>query len=360
MSRSLAALPVLVATAGLTVTLGLGGCGASQDVFVIDLSRCTAVSNVQKVEITISDKNGRSDTADYDVGGTVGGTLGARVPANLGKPLTVTAVAVGSDGSRVSLGTDTTDGSATASPCSGAGPGDGGPDADVAGDADLGGPDIQSDVLGPDGMRTDGSPPDGGDGCMPHACAPGTCGMQDNGCGQMQPCNTCGAEQTCNTSTSMCRCSDMTSTACGASCVRLDADSSHCGACDHTCRGGGCLGGSCQEVLIAMGQNRPTELATDDSGVYWTNAGTSGMSDGQVIAMPVADAFPAATTVIRRRHQGPGAAAAGPDRGLRAEQQRALPPVEDRRSHAGVHPDSLRPLQPLDPRRFRLHVRLGR
>ncbi|HZO13067.1 MAG TPA: hypothetical protein VFB62_07405 [Polyangiaceae bacterium] len=40
---------------------------------------------------------------------------------------------------------------------------------------------------------------------------------------------------------------------CGATCVLLDSDSKHCGACNHDCLGGDCVDGECQPVLLDEG-----------------------------------------------------------------------------------------------------------
>lgn len=52
------------------------------------------------------------------------------------------------------------------------------------------------------------------------------------------------------------------------------SDPLHCGACDHDCLGGECVGGHCQPVVLATGQQLPTGVAVAPGAqgrVYWTN-----------------------------------------------------------------------------------------
>jgi hypothetical protein len=55
--------------------------------------------------------------------------------------------------------------------------------------------------------------------------------------------------------------------------VQFTVDPKNCGACGHDCRGGPCLGGACQPILVASQQSAPAFIAVDDTGVYWTNSG---------------------------------------------------------------------------------------
>ena len=57
--------------------------------------------------------------------------------------------------------------------------------------------------------------------------------------------------------------------ACGGSCVDLDADAKHCGACGHDCLGGQCTLGVCQPIEIAKSQGRVLIVAVDDQFIYW-------------------------------------------------------------------------------------------
>lgn len=51
--------------------------------------------------------------------------------------------------------------------------------------------------------------------------------------------------------------------------IELKDSGSHCGTCNHDCLGGQCLDGKCQPVLLADNQGRPTDLAVDDTYVFW-------------------------------------------------------------------------------------------
>lgn len=55
---------------------------------------------------------------------------------------------------------------------------------------------------------------------------------------------------------------------CGAD---LQTAADHCGACNHSCLGGACVGGQCQPILLAANQGSPYGIAVDEAHVYWTN-----------------------------------------------------------------------------------------
>src|SRR5262245_6609359 len=70
---------------------------------------------------------------------------------------------------------------------------------------------------------------------------------------------------------------------CGAGCffslpdvVTCDADlqtsAEHCGQCNHGCRGGSCMGGQCQPVVMATGQRGAYGLTQDNDSIFWVNA----------------------------------------------------------------------------------------
>lgn len=61
-------------------------------------------------------------------------------------------------------------------------------------------------------------------------------------------------------------------TACGATCVRVEADAKNCGACGHDCYGASCSAGMCATQPIAEHIAEPRALAVDDTYVYWTSA----------------------------------------------------------------------------------------
>ncbi len=61
---------------------------------------------------------------------------------------------------------------------------------------------------------------------------------------------------------------DAPSVVCGASCVDLESDPAHCGACDHDCQGGSCEGGICQAVAIGEGLKSPQMIAVGGGFVF--------------------------------------------------------------------------------------------
>jgi hypothetical protein len=59
-------------------------------------------------------------------------------------------------------------------------------------------------------------------------------------------------------------------------------EATNCGYCGHDCLGGPCVGGVCQPVVLASGQNQPNELTLDDTHVYWSTGG-----GGTVVKAPL-------------------------------------------------------------------------
>jgi len=51
----------------------------------------------------------------------------------------------------------------------------------------------------------------------------------------------------------------------------LTSSVTSCGACGNSCLGGACKEGKCQPFVIASGQSTPTNVALDDTHLYWTN-----------------------------------------------------------------------------------------
>lgn len=66
-------------------------------------------------------------------------------------------------------------------------------------------------------------------------------------------------------------------------CEDLTTDARHCGECGHDCRGGSCVGGACQPVLLAVAPAAAYAILADEEFVY----GTSASATGQVWKVPV-------------------------------------------------------------------------
>ncbi len=56
----------------------------------------------------------------------------------------------------------------------------------------------------------------------------------------------------------------------------LTSDPTSCGACGRSCLGGDCGDGECMPFVLASGQAVPTNLALDDTHLYWTNQVSNG------------------------------------------------------------------------------------
>jgi hypothetical protein len=69
-----------------------------------------------------------------------------------------------------------------------------------------------------------------------------------------------------------------------ASCGDVQNDPLSCGSCGHDCLGGGCVGGVCQPVTLAFGQNGALGIAVDATSVYFTTF----YDDGAVMKVPLA------------------------------------------------------------------------
>lgn len=54
-------------------------------------------------------------------------------------------------------------------------------------------------------------------------------------------------------------------------CENIATNPFHCGACNHSCAGGGCVDGGCLPVVIAQDVAGPFALAIDSTHVYWIN-----------------------------------------------------------------------------------------
>lgn len=64
-------------------------------------------------------------------------------------------------------------------------------------------------------------------------------------------------------------------------CNHLDTNPDHCGACDHSCLGGQCVGGVCQPVVLEdLGKQGAYALALDATRVYWASPITRMNKDG--------------------------------------------------------------------------------
>jgi hypothetical protein len=75
---------------------------------------------------------------------------------------------------------------------------------------------------------------------------------------------------------------------CGAAAclVSLTSDTSNCGQCGHSCRGGECQGSQCQRIALATNQQVTSRrlLAIDADVLYW------GTLDGKVMSLPLGGA----------------------------------------------------------------------
>ncbi len=94
--------------------------------------------------------------------------------------------------------------------------------------------------------------------CVPMPALNGSCDDDDD-CSQTEA-PGCAAGQ--------CSCEQAN---CGSSCVDLTVSTEHCGACDHSCLGGGCLNGECEAIVLATGQSNPRRIAVNQAGIFWTN-----------------------------------------------------------------------------------------
>lgn len=77
-------------------------------------------------------------------------------------------------------------------------------------------------------------------------------GGDDGGSGCVAPLAACGGDGKCTTST--------------------DTDPKHCGACNHDCAGGSCVGGMCQPVALQANVDAPAAIAVNSTAVFWLQA----------------------------------------------------------------------------------------
>jgi hypothetical protein len=81
---------------------------------------------------------------------------------------------------------------------------------------------------------------------------------------------------------------------CGGQCVDVATDGKNCGSCGHDCQGGACMAGTCQPVVLALGQLNPFGIVTDGTSVYWSvpfalgSDGGEQAYSGSVMKCPVA------------------------------------------------------------------------
>jgi hypothetical protein len=66
-------------------------------------------------------------------------------------------------------------------------------------------------------------------------------------------------------------------TICDSECVDLATSGAHCGACDHDCGGGACVGSLCEPFVLVRGQANIHGLTLDEMNAYFT---TSSFGDG--------------------------------------------------------------------------------
>jgi hypothetical protein len=72
----------------------------------------------------------------------------------------------------------------------------------------------------------------------------------------------------------------------GACEADLQSDPSHCGACGHSCLGGGCVGGRCLAIPMAHGLERPRGIALHAGQVYFASVGIGDPEKAGVFRLP--------------------------------------------------------------------------
>jgi len=81
----------------------------------------------------------------------------------------------------------------------------------------------------------------------------------------------------------------------GSPCPSSESDPANCGACGHDCHGAACVGGMCQPVILASGQDNPLWIALDATNVYWVSGGPGEpgvTADGSLRSVPIAGGSP--------------------------------------------------------------------
>lgn len=86
----------------------------------------------------------------------------------------------------------------------------------------------------------------------------------------------------------------------GTCATKLADDPLNCGACDHSCGGGACFAGACQAVAIASGLDSPaaSEIAIDDTFVYFPAALENGVTTASVYKVPKAGGADASSSAV--------------------------------------------------------------
>lgn len=81
-----------------------------------------------------------------------------------------------------------------------------------------------------------------------------------------------------------------------ASCGSTLNDPNNCGACGHSCQGGGCSGGLCGAITLVTGRTNPYGITVDANNVYWTES----YDGAPVMSVPIAGGT--ATTLASGRN----------------------------------------------------------
>jgi len=76
--------------------------------------------------------------------------------------------------------------------------------------------------------------------------------------------------------------------------AKLASDGHNCGSCGHDCLGGSCNGGSCAAVTLATTPGFANGLASDATGVYWSETTQSAAGPGAIMKVALTGGTPVA------------------------------------------------------------------